>query len=261
MPLFLWACDGFVSQLPPGRSDAGTALDAAGPLPDAASAPRSDAGSPSDAAATAGQDAAAAGPDAAAPFADAAIDESWRLPGGVTPPKLWFWRGINQGNLGNWRTDAQGRRCADGDTTMWFSCPGNSAFSGAPSCDPDHFGTPAAPCTGTDCLWRNWDDPRGPEFRVSGATGPVEVHNWGARDSLGKVAEYGFEVTVCAAPGTVAQIDTCPHFDVHSCVQDNYPQLLDQCAAVLLTISAPRPGHPAGTGSCYSNYSDVTVTF
>jgi hypothetical protein len=251
------ACEGVVSDLQPGRPDSGARSDAA------VAAPALDAGPRADAAAAAGPDAAApAGLDAAAPTTDAAIDESWRLPSGVSPPVLWFWRGIHQGNLGNWRTDASGRRCADADTTMWFKSPGNSACAGAPSCDPDHFGTPAAPCTGVDCCWRNWDDPRGPEYRVSEATGPVEIHNWGARDSSGaKVPDYGFEVTLCAAPGTVAKIDTCPHVDVHGCVQDAYPEILDQCAAVLLTVWPPPAGFPASAAGCYSTKNDVTITF
>jgi hypothetical protein len=193
--------------------------------------------------------------------AEAAVDHSDLLPPGVTPPALWFWRGINQNNLGNWRTDASGRRCADGDTTMWFRSPGNSACQGAPSCDPDHFGTPTAPCTGVDCSWRNWDDPRGPEFRVDNATGPVEVHNWGAKSAAGgTVPDYGFEVTVCAAPGTVAEIDTCPRFDLYSCVEDNYPQFVDQCTSVLLSIDPP-PASTPSTAGCYSTKSSVTITF
>ena len=192
---------------------------------------------------------------------EAAVDHSDQLPPGVKPPALWFWRGIHQGNLGNWRTDGSGRHCADGDTTMWFHSPGNAACKGAPSCDPDHFGTTEAPCTGVDCCWRNWDDPRGPEFRVSNNSGPVEVHNWGASSaSGGKVPDYGFEVTVCAAPGTVADIDTCPRFDVHSCVEDNYPQFVDQCTTVLLQIQPPPTGYPS-TAGCYSTKSSVTITF
>ncbi len=203
--------------------------------------------------------------DAAAADAgpEAAIDHSDQLPAGVTPPVLWFWRGIQQSNLGNWRTDASGRSCADGDTTMWFQSPGNgvAGCQGAPACDPDHFGTPEAPCTGVDCSWRNWDDPRGPEYRVSNNTGPVEIHNWGAQGLNGSVPEYGFGVTVCAAPGTVAVIDTCPRADVYSCVQDRYPQFVDDCTTVLLTVSVPPARYSPTLAGCYSTKADVTITF
>jgi hypothetical protein len=188
------------------------------------------------------------------------IDHSANLPPGVLPPTIWFWRGIHQGNL-DWYTDASGQRCGNGDTTMWYVTP-NGHCGGAPSCDPDHFGTPESPCTGTDCHWRNWDDPRGPEFRVTNATGPVSVVNWGARLSGGGKAEgFGFGVTICAAPGTTALIDTCPRCDVHSCVETNYPQFVDQCDPVPLPIKPAKPGFPPESAGCYSTINDVTITF
>lgn len=216
--------------------------------------------------ADAGADAATGGalgvPDAEAGV-EAAVDHSDLLPAGVEPPVLWFWRGIQQANLGNWHTDAQGRLCADGDTTMWFISPGNNVdgCKGAPACDPDHFGTPAAPCTGVDCSWRNWDDPRGPEFRVSNATGPVEIHNQNAKGTGGKVPDLGFGVRLCAAPGTTASIDTCPRPDVYSCVETNYPQLVDACTTVLLTVATPPSKFPASLAGCYSTKADVTISF
>ncbi|MBI5526256.1 MAG: hypothetical protein HY897_07970 [Deltaproteobacteria bacterium] len=204
-----------------------------------------------------GADADDTGPDSGCPDI---IDHSANLPPGVIPPMIWFWRGIHQNNL-DWYTDASGQRCGNGDTTMWFIMP-NGHCDGAPSCDPDHFGTPESPCTGTDCCWRNWDDPRGPEFRVTGNTGPVTVVNWGARLSGGGKAEgYGFGVTICAAPGTTAIIDTCPRCDVHSCVETNYPQFVDQCDPVRLTAKPAKPGLPPENAGCYSNINDVTITF
>ncbi len=232
---------------PPPAQDSGgfgnTVWDAA--FPDAAT------GGAGGSAGTAGAD---AGPEPA-------VDHSDLLPPGVSPPVLWFWRGINQNNLGNWHTDDQGRMCADGDTTMWFKSPGNGACSGAPSCDPDHFGTPEAPCTGVDCSWRNWDDPRGPEFRVSNNTGPVEIHNFGAKGLNGKVPEYGFGVTVCAAPGTVADIDTCPRSNIYSCVEDRYPQFVDDCTTVLLPVAVPPAQFAPTLAGCYSTKGNVTITF
>lgn len=193
---------------------------------------------------------------------EAAVDHSDQLPPGVTPPVLWFWRGIQQSNLG-WYVDETGRSCAEGDTTMWFQSPGNGAegCDGAPSCDPDHFGTPEAPCTGVDCSWRNWDDPRGPEFRVSNATAEVEIHNQNASGSNGKVPDFGFGVTMCAAPGTVAVIDTCPRPDVYSCVEDRYPQFVDDCTTVLLKVSSPPQQYLPSQAGCYSTKADVTITF
>ena len=205
-----------------------------------------------------GPEIADSGPDGGCP--NAAIDDSAKLPQGITPPVLWFWRGINQDNLG-WYTDATGLHCANGDTTMWFLTP-NGHCSGAPSCDPDHFGTRDSPCTGTDCCWRNWDDPRGPEYRVTNNTGPVSVVNYGAKNSSGQPASgYGFEVTVCAAPGTTAVIDTCPRCDVHSCVESNYPQFVDQCDPVRLPVNPAPPAYPASSAGCYSTKHDVTIQF
>jgi hypothetical protein len=215
----------------------------------------------------AGRDAAQVIVDAAAPLPDLVtmdltpIDDTWKLPAGVKPPLLWFWRGINQSNLMNWRSDPSGRHCADGDTTMWYWLP-NAPKGGAPACDPDHFGTPTMPGTGPDCSWRNWDDPRGPEFRISNNTNPVDVTNWGARDSNNQlVPGYGFEVIVCAAPGTTARIDTCPRWDVHSCVETNYPQQTDQCDPVPIPVDVPPMGISPTIAGCYSLKSDVTIQF
>ena len=145
---------------------------------------------------------------------------------------------------------------------MWFHSPGNQVegCQGAPACDPDHFGTPEAPCTGVDCCWRNWDDPRGPAFIVRSSTGPVEIHNHGAQGLSGAVPEYGFGVTLCATPGTVAVIDTCPRPDVYSCVEDRYPQFVDDCLPAPLTVALPDPYDPSLAG-CYSTKADVTITF
>lgn len=190
------------------------------------------------------------------------VDHSDQLPNGVAPPMLWFWRGIHQDNL-SWFTDDTGRSCAHGDTTMWFHCTENQqdGCRGAPACDPDHFATEERTCMGNCCCWRNWDDPRGPEFRVSENTGPVEIHNRGAKGLNGDVPEYGFGVTICALPGTVAKIDTCPRSDVYSCVQDRYPQFVDDCTTVLLTVSAPPAQYPADLAGCYSTKADVTIRF
>ena len=184
-----------------------------------------------------------------------------KLPPGVAPPLLWFWRGISQDNL-TWYTDtATGRHCGYGDTTMWFRLPDDHC-GGAPSCDPDHFGTTAAPCAGTNCSFRNWDDPRGPELRVTANTGPVSVANYGAKlAGGGDAAGYGFEVVVCALPGTKAVIDTCPRCDVHSCVETNYPQFVDACDPVKLPVDTPGPSFPPSSAGCFSTLHDVSITF
>jgi hypothetical protein len=194
---------------------------------------------------------------------DAAIDHSDQLPLGVTPPLFWFWRGITRDNMG-WYTDETGRSCAQGDTTMWFWCPGNTAegCGGAPACDAGHFANPEGQtCTGDDCCWRNWDDPRGPEYRISNASGPIEIHNWGAQGVNGGVPELGFEVTMCALPGTTAFIDTCPRADVYSCVETNAPQLVDGCTTVLLTVDPPPAQYDPSLAGCYSTKADVNFTF
>jgi hypothetical protein len=191
------------------------------------------------------------------------VDHSDQLPPGVVPPTLRFWRGVNQNNLG-WYTDESGRHCANGDTTMWFACADNGPpdCGGAPACDPDHFQNPdGVTCMGNCCSWRNWDDPRGPELRVSSATGPVEIHNYGAQGVNGPVPEFGFEVSLCAEPGTVAVIDTCPRADVYSCVETNYPQLIDQCTTVLLPVRDAPPGYDPSQRGCYSTVQDVTIQF
>ncbi len=206
-------------------------------------------------------DAADSGADIDAGCPNAAVDDSSKLPSGIKPPVLWFWRGIAQANLGGWYTDSTGRHCATGDTTMWFSMPDGSC-SGAPACDPDHFGTTSSPCTGTDCCWRNWDDPRGPEYRVTNNTGPVSIVSSGATNSDGtKAPGYGFEVTMCAAPGTTADIDTCPRCDVHSCVESNYPQFVDQCDPVLLAVNPSKAPYPPSSAGCYSTKADITIQF
>jgi hypothetical protein len=214
--------------------------------------------------------------DSTAPDADARVDavsdaadaivcsdanDVAKLPPGVSPPLIWFWRGISQENL-TWYTDtATGRRCGYGDTTMWFRLPDDHC-GGAPACDPDHFGTSTTPCAGTNCSWRNWDDPRGPELRVTANTGPVSVANYGAKLASGAAAGgYGFEVVVCAMPGTKAVIDTCPRCDVHSCVESNYPQFVDACDPVKLPIDTPGPGIPPSSAGCYSTIHDVSIVF
>jgi len=225
--------------------------------------PGSDAAAALDVQVDAGQDGGVAvvdsGPDAGP---DAVVDHSDQLPTGVSPPVLWFWRGIHQNNL-SWYTDESGRHCGDGDTTMWFHCADNQVpgCGGAPACDPDHFATETQTCMGDCCCWRNWDDPRGPEYRVSGNTGPVEIHNWGAQGTGGSVPDFGFGVTLCALPGTTAVIDTCPRLDVYSCVQDRYPQWVDDCTTVLLTVSLPPAQYDPSLAGCYSTKADVTITF
>ena len=248
--------------LPFVACDPGTSTDPPGSGGNSVSDAGLGAGGTHGGASDAGIDGGAAGGVRVDAGSDAAIDHSAELPPGITPPVLWFWRGIHQDNL-SWYTDGSGRSCAAGDTTMWFQCPGNSGpnCGGAPACDPDHFGTPDVPCTGVDCCWRNWDDPRGPEFKVISSTGPVEIHNQGAQGLNGSVPEYGFGVTLCAAPGTVAVIDTCPRSDVYSCVQDRYPQFVDDCTTVLLTVAVPPAQYDPSLAGCYSTKADVTITF
>ena len=180
------------------------------------------------------------------------------LPPGVLPPTLRFWRGMAASNA-RWYTDSTGRRCAAQDTTMWFVTP-HRTCGGAPSCDPDHFGPGPGGCIGTgpDCSWRNWDDPRGPELRVLSTSGPVEVGNQGDRDASGKPIPFGFTVWACAAPGTIAVLDTCPRPNVHACVETNYPELTYQCRAVPLPVEPS----PSGGAGCYSRVSsDQTFRF
>lgn len=163
------------------------------------------------------------------------------------PPVGDFWRGIKQASLGTPRVRRDGKVCYLVDTTMWF-VPTTTIKGGAHSCDRDHFGTPDNPGMGPTCSWRPWDDPRGPWFKVVSvsAGGGVEV------------PDLGFGGEVCAIPGTVAKIDTCPRPDSRSCVDGSiFPgpdeRLPAEVVEARCSVAGYIPLRWKGTG-CYSEH-------
>lgn len=117
------------------------------------------------------------------------------------PPQIDVWRGCQQSNMDPIKGGG-GLAC---DTTMIFWCPmvppkgQPGGVDGARSCDPGHS-VVFRYCCGS----REWDDPRGPLFVVD--------------NPAVKVQQDAFGALFLAPPGTVANINTCPRPDVHSCV-------------------------------------------
>jgi hypothetical protein len=116
-----------------------------------------------------------------------------------------------------------GRTCRAGGSTLWFwmtqgrqSCAPNSR--GVQPADYGHMGVPngtppgqpaidAANCkpTALNFSGRWWDDPRGPEIRVTRGSRPVVIQT-----------PNPYEWTLCADPGPVV-FKICPRAALHSC--------------------------------------------